>query len=174
MQSRLFAFAIFLTLAPGASSQTPGAPGAPGGGRGRGGGPQIKAVEVHSDHTVTFRFNAPTAKEIVLVANFLPEPLPLVKDEKGVFSATTKPLEPAIYHYHYSIDGVRGIDPNNPYGQRGAGDATGSMFEVHADTPAYFEECRRGAQFPRLYTPGLCFQQNKVSRPVSLARLRPE
>jgi enterochelin esterase family protein len=139
MQSRLFAFAIFLTLAPGASSQTPGAPGAPGGGRGRGGGPQIKAVEVHSDHTVTFRFNAPTAKEIVLVANFLPEPLPLVKDEKGVFSATTKPLEPAIYHYHYSIDGVRGIDPNNPYGQRGAGDATGSMFEVHADTPAYFD-----------------------------------
>jgi enterochelin esterase family protein len=139
MQPRLLPLAVSLTLATGAFSQTPASPGASGAGRGRGGGPQIQAVEIHSDRTVTFRFNAPTAKEIVLVANFLPEPLPLVKDEKGIFTATTIPLEPAIYHYHYTIDGVRGIDPNNPYGQRGAGDATGSMFEVHADTPAYFD-----------------------------------
>jgi len=31
-----------------------------------------------------------------------------------MFSVTTNPLEPAIYHYHYTIDGVRGIDPHNP------------------------------------------------------------
>jgi enterochelin esterase-like enzyme len=138
MKTSMFALAIFLTQATAAFSQAPGAPAAPGGGRGRGGS-QIQAVEVHSDHTVTFRFNAPSAKEIVLVANFLPEPLPLAKDEKGVFSVTTKPLEPAIYHYHYTVDGVRGIDPHNPYGQRGADDATGSIFEVHAATPAYFD-----------------------------------
>jgi len=115
-------------------------PSASEGGRGRGPrGPQFKAVEVHDDHTVTFRFNAPTATEIILVANFLAEPLALVKDDKGIFSATTKPLEPAIYHYHYTVDGVRGIDPHNPYGQRGADDATGSIFEVPAATPAYFD-----------------------------------
>jgi enterochelin esterase-like enzyme len=120
-------------------AQGPG-PGGPGGGRGRGqGGPQIKAVEIHDDHTVTFRLNAPGAREVTLVANFLPEPLVLQKDEKGIFSGTTPPLEPAIYHYHYSVDGVRGIDPHNPYGQRGADDATQSMFEVHAATPAYFD-----------------------------------
>jgi hypothetical protein len=114
-------------------------PGAPGG-RGLGpGGPQYKAVEVHADRTVTFRFNAPTVKEIILVANFLPEPLALQEDDKGIFSTTTKPLEPAIYHYHYTIDGVRGIDPHNPFNQRGADDATGSMFEVHGDSPAYFD-----------------------------------
>jgi len=107
--------------------------------RGRGGGPQIKAVDVHPDNTVTFHFNAPTAKEIMLVANFLPEPLALQKDEKGIFVATTKPLEPAIYHYRYTIDGVRGIDPHNPYGQRGADDATASIIEVHAATPFYFD-----------------------------------
>ena len=91
-------------------AQTPGA-----GGRGRGpGGPQIKAVEIHEDHTVTFRLNAPTATHVTLIANFLPGPLALKKDEKGIFSATTQPLEPAIYHYHYEIDGVRGIDPHNP------------------------------------------------------------
>ncbi len=120
-------------------AQGPAAAG-PGGGRGRGpGGPQIKSVEVHDDHTVTFRLNAPTAKDVMLVANFLPEPLALFKDERGVFSATTKPLEPAIYHYHYTIDGVRGIDPHNPYGQRGSDDATASMFEVHASVPSYFD-----------------------------------
>jgi enterochelin esterase-like enzyme len=122
-----------------ASAQGP-SPAGPGGAPGRGPrGPQIKAVEVHEDRTVTFRFNAPTATEIMLVANFLPAPLPLQKDEKGIFSATTGPLEPAIYHYHYTIDGVRGIDPHNPYGQRGADDATGSIFEVHASAPAYFD-----------------------------------
>jgi hypothetical protein len=62
-------------------AQPPG-PGGPGGGRGRGGGPQIKAIDVHPDNTVTFHFNAPTAKEIMLVANFLPEPLALLKDDK--------------------------------------------------------------------------------------------
>jgi enterochelin esterase-like enzyme len=120
-------------------AQGPG-PGGPGGGRGRGPqGPQIKAVEVHEDRTVTFRLNAPGAKEVTLVANFLPESLVMQKDDKGVFSGTTGPLEPAIYHYHYTVDGVRGIDPHNPYGQRGADDATQSIFEVHAAAPAYFD-----------------------------------
>jgi enterochelin esterase-like enzyme len=133
MKPSLSFLAITFCLSIAAFSQAPG-------GRLRGpGGPQIKAVEVHEDRTVTFRFNAPTAKEIVLVANFLPEPMVLEKDEKGIFSGTTKALEPAIYHYHYNIDGVRGIDPHNPYGQRGADDATGSMFEVHAAQPAYFD-----------------------------------
>jgi enterochelin esterase-like enzyme len=117
--------------------QGPGT-GSPGGGRGPA-GPQIKAIEIHDDHTVTFRLNAPGAREVTLVANFLPEPLVLQKDEKGIFSGTTPPLEPAIYHYHYNVDGVRGIDPHNPYGQRGADDATQSMFEVHAAMPSYFD-----------------------------------
>ena len=136
MPRRLSIPAAFLFLGVTALPQPPG-PGA--GGRGGPRGPQIKAVEVHEDRTVTFRFNAPTAKEIILVANFLTEPLPLERDEKGIFSVTTKPMDPAIYHYHYPIDGVRGIDPQNPYGQRGAGDATGSMFEVPAAMPTYFD-----------------------------------
>jgi hypothetical protein len=53
MKPNMFTLAIFLTPAMIAFSQAPGAPGAPGGGRGRGGGPQIQAVEVHSDHTVS-------------------------------------------------------------------------------------------------------------------------
>ena len=101
--------------------------------------PQVKPLEVNADKTVTFRFPAPSANQIVLEASWLPEPLPLLKNEKGVFTATTKPLAPAIYHYHYRVDGVRAIDPNNPYGQRGAGDATGSMFEVPGTAPDYFD-----------------------------------
>ena len=134
MERSLRTFALWLSLSPLAFTQSPterpAAPVRP---------PQIKAVEIHEDRSVTFRFNAPSANSIVLEAGFLPEPLPLEKSDKGVFSATTKPLDPAIYHYHYLVDGVRAIDPNNPYGQRGAGDATGSMFEVHAPTPTYFD-----------------------------------
>ncbi len=111
-------------------------PSPPGPGRPR---LQVNAVEVNPDHSVTFRFPAPSATAIVLEAGWLPEPLPLQKDDKGIFSAITKPLAPAIYHYHYTVDGVRAIDPNNPYGQRGAGDATGSMFEVHDAAPTYFD-----------------------------------
>lgn len=115
----------------------PFGPGAGSGGRGR--GAQRQPYEIHADRAVTFRVTAPGTKEVILVANFLPEPLVLKKDDKGVFSATTKPLEPAIYHYHYAFDGLRGIDPHNPYDQRGADDATGSMFEVPGATPAYFD-----------------------------------
>jgi enterochelin esterase-like enzyme len=134
--STFFALASILF----AQGRGPEGPGAPGGARGRGpGGPQIKAVEVHQDHTVTFRLNAPTAKEVILIANWLPEPLPLEKGDNGIFSVTTKPLEPALYHYKYTIDGVRVIDPHNPFGQRAADDAASSMFEVHGATPLYYD-----------------------------------
>jgi enterochelin esterase family protein len=113
----------------------PGAGGRPRGPQ----GPQFKAVEVHDDRTVTFRLNASGVQEVKVVANFLPEPLALNKDQKGMFSVTTGPLAPAIYHYHYTLDGVRIIDPHNPYGQRGSDDATSSMFEVHDSTPSYFD-----------------------------------
>ena len=177
MQRSFSILSVLLLTGISAFSQPPGA--GPGGRGPR--GPQIKAVEVQADRTVTFRFNAPTAKEIILVANFLPEPLPLKKDEKGIFTATTNPLAPAIYHYHYTIDGVRGVDPQNAYGQRGAGDATGSMFEVPGATPAYFDpqpvphgevrvlwyesKSAGGERSFRVYTPP-GYETSKVKYPV--------
>ena len=68
--------------------------------------------EVHSDHRVTFRFRAPNAKE-VLLAREGTEPLPMQKDEQGVWSVTTDPLDPDFYGYSFQADGVRLIDPSN-------------------------------------------------------------
>jgi len=68
--------------------------------------------EVHSENRVTFRFRAPNAKE-VLLAREGTEPVPMQKDEQGVWSVTTDPLEPDFYGYSFEADGVRLIDPSN-------------------------------------------------------------
>ena len=88
---------------------------------------------------VTFRLNAPGATDAKVAGNFLPGPQTMVKDEKGVWSATVGPLDPQIYHYRYIVDGLTVIDPNNPYSQRGAGTGTATIFEVHGAAPAYYD-----------------------------------
>ena len=41
------------------------------------------------------------------------EPLPMQKEEQGVWSVTTEPLPPDFYGYVFQADGVRLIDPSN-------------------------------------------------------------
>ena len=41
------------------------------------------------------------------------KPLPMQKDEQGVWSVTTEPLEPDYYGYSFSADGVNLLDPSN-------------------------------------------------------------
>ena len=40
--------------------------------------------------------------------------LTLTKDAQNVWSVTTGPLEPAIYRYFFTVDGVQIADPSNP------------------------------------------------------------
>ncbi len=70
--------------------------------------------EVHSDRHVTFRFRAPNAKEVMLAREGNESPLPMQKDEQGVWRVTTDPLEPDFYGYSFVADGVSLIDPSNP------------------------------------------------------------
>jgi len=72
----------------------------------------IQSPEVHADRSVTFRFRAPNAKE-VLLAREGAERVPMQKDEQGVWSVTTAPLEPDFYGYSFVADSVRLIDPSN-------------------------------------------------------------
>jgi len=74
--------------------------------------PPLISPEVDSDNRVTFRFRAPNAKE-VLLAQEGAEPVPMQRDEQGVWSVTTHPLEPDFYGYSFVADGVRLIDPSN-------------------------------------------------------------
>jgi len=74
----------------------------------------ISSPEVAADGQVTFRLLAPKATEVTLTGEFMKGSKGLLKDEKGVWSVTVGPLEPEIYHYNFTIDGVRTIDPGNP------------------------------------------------------------
>src|ERR1700761_5483071 len=101
--------------------------------------------EVRADRTVTFRLFAPKASEVVLMGSpgileFTKKPMPLQKDDKGVWSLTIGPLPPGFYTYGYAIDGgLRMPDPSNPNLEvRRWGDT--SMFIVPGPEKAVFEE----------------------------------
>jgi len=74
---------------------------------------QLVSPEVGSDHRVTFRLQAPNAKEVRLRCEGVKESA-MQKNEAGVWSLTTEPLEPDIYVYSFLIDGFRSIDLSNP------------------------------------------------------------
>ena len=69
--------------------------------------------QVHSDRTVTFRLTAPTAGKVVLSSDALDKPLALHKDASGTWTATTAPLKPEYYSYHFEVDGTETLDPHN-------------------------------------------------------------
>lgn len=101
--------------------------------------------EVHADRTVTFRLFAPKASEVVLMGSpgileFTKKPMPLQKDDKGVWSLTIGPLPAGFYTYGYAIDGgLRMPDPSNPNLEvRRWGDT--SMFIVPNPEGAVFQE----------------------------------
>jgi len=73
----------------------------------------LVSPEVHADRSVTFRLRAPNAKEVQLDREGT-EPVPMQKDEQGVWSVTTAPVSPDYYGYSFVADGVRLIDPENP------------------------------------------------------------
>jgi enterochelin esterase family protein len=73
----------------------------------------IVSPQVNSDGRVTFRFKAPNAKEVFLAREGA-QRVATQKDEQGVWSVTTDPLEPDLYGYSFVADGVTLIDPSNP------------------------------------------------------------
>jgi enterochelin esterase-like enzyme len=76
--------------------------------------PPVISPEVHSDNRVTFRFRAPNPKQVELSLEGAPNPFPMQKDDEGVWSITTDPLQPDFYGYNFVSDGVHLIDPSNP------------------------------------------------------------
>lgn len=75
--------------------------------------PALQSPEVSPDNRVTFRFRSPNAKEVLVVREG-EKPVPMQKDDQGVWSVTAGPLEPDFYGYSFEADGVSLIDPSNP------------------------------------------------------------
>ncbi len=112
----------------GAAAPAPGA-GARGGGRGA---PPVKSPEVADDRRVTFRLRAPNAKDVaVMLAG---KSLPMQKDDQGVWSVATGPLEPNYYTYSLVVDGTSLNDPANRQVQTSFGSFQ-SMFVVPGSEP---------------------------------------
>jgi len=98
--SCLFAFSSFLSAQQAKPAQAPERPRS------------LVTPEVHPDDSVTFRFLAPNAQEVKLAREGT-EPVPMQKDETGVWTVTTPPLAPDYYGYSILVDGVRMLDPYN-------------------------------------------------------------
>jgi enterochelin esterase-like enzyme len=73
---------------------------------------RVDSPLVRSDRRVTFRLPAPSARNVTVDLEG-GKPIAMLKDELGVWSATTDSLEPDIYEYIFNVDGVRTLDPAN-------------------------------------------------------------
>jgi enterochelin esterase-like enzyme len=73
---------------------------------------RLVSPEVLPDDRVTFRLRDPNAQAVTLYLEGS-KPVPMEKDDQGVWSVTTAPLEPDFYGYTFNADGVGLIDPSN-------------------------------------------------------------
>ena len=103
-------------------------------------GQAVRSPEIGADRMVTFRLTAPKATEVSLTGEFMKGSKSLVKDAQGVWSVTIGPVEPEIYYYNFTIDGVRTIDPGNANLKTGSTPSTtSSVLEVKGATPAFYD-----------------------------------
>ncbi len=93
------------------------------------GGNQIVSPEIHEDNSVSFRLFAPMADSVQITGDFLPTvktqtpygemDLPgkadLVKEDNGVWTFTSKVLDPELYSYSFIVNGLNMTDPGNPF-----------------------------------------------------------
>lgn len=73
----------------------------------------LVSPEIHPDRRVTFRVEAPEAKEVIFVADWGAKE-PMKKGADGVWTFTTDPVPPSTYIYSFELDGVPIVDPVNP------------------------------------------------------------
>ena len=92
-------FSSAQTTRPGADSK-PASTNAPG----------QQYPQVDSERHATFRIVAPNAQSVRVN---LGGGTPLTKDENGVWTGTTRPLDPGFHYYWFVIDGVNVADPSS-------------------------------------------------------------
>jgi len=75
--------------------------------------PRQATLQPYANKAATFQLLAPNAKK-VLLAREGAQTLSMTRDDTGVWSVTTEPLEPDFYVYWFEVDGVPMRDPSNP------------------------------------------------------------
>ncbi|WP_337269236.1 esterase [Oryzifoliimicrobium ureilyticus] len=76
-------------------------------------------TSVEKDGSITFRLYAPSAKSVSVTLG-LGKPIPMERNQDGVWLVKTDPQKPNLYEYYFNIDGFRSIDTgtNAPKPQR--------------------------------------------------------
>jgi enterochelin esterase-like enzyme len=126
-----------------AQSQAPAAPAGAPAARGGGRGPQLVSPQVNRDRTVTIRFRAPNAKEVVVIGEIDGKDHPMMKGDDGVWTVTIGPLAPDVYNYQFRVDGVVAMDPQNPSVKLGFGAfPPANLVEVPDDNGLTFDDAK--------------------------------
>ena len=76
--------------------------------------PTLLSPDLQPDGGVTFRYRAPKATSVKVVGQFGPE-TNLTKAEDGVWSVTVPKATPGVHEYHFAVDGINVIDPQNSW-----------------------------------------------------------
>jgi hypothetical protein len=72
----------------------------------------LVSPELLPDGSVTFRFKAPKATEVKVAGQFGPTTA-LAKDAAGAWSVTIPKVPAGVHEYHFTVDGLDVIDPQN-------------------------------------------------------------
>ena len=89
----------------------------------------LASPEVLADGRVTFRLRAANAREVLLNLSGS-DRVALARDNGGIWSITTKALEPDVYPYSFLVDGQSFVDPSNPDGKPSLRTAGQSLVRV--------------------------------------------
>ena len=115
---------------------------------------------------MTFRLRAPEAKTVTVSGDFAND-TEMRKGEDGLWSVTVGPLDPEMYVYYFTVDGVRLPDPSNPQVKIGyVTTTTTSLLTVPGDKPAFYDvqDVPHGEIRTLLYRS----QSNHVTREVTV------
>ena len=109
----IHAITAIVVLSTAAFAQEPPATSV-GTGGGRGQAAAVRSPEVLPDRRVTFRLLAPKATGVSVQGNWPGgRDLAMTKEDSGLWSVTTASLQPELWAYTFSVDGVRTLDPRN-------------------------------------------------------------
>ena len=83
--------------------------------------PHVQSPVINKDGSVTFNYYDPAAQTVSVEGDFEEisnQRLDMTKQENGVWTATTKALNPELYSYSLSVNGQRIVDPSWSYVNR--------------------------------------------------------
>jgi len=75
--------------------------------------PSFQSTEVHTDGSITFRYQDPAATKVLLHLDGFNKTFDMEKSADGIWSLVSPALAPQIYGYGFEVDGRGQLDPKN-------------------------------------------------------------